>query len=66
MEHLPAIADEFAPRLPQVQLALQRPGQVGLVSIRVQIPEDLPAATELPVTAFVNGRSSNTVLLPLR
>lgn len=46
--------------------ALASPGQVGLVSIRVLIPEDLPAATELPVTAFVNGRSSNTVLLPLR
>jgi uncharacterized protein (TIGR03437 family) len=46
--------------------AIASPGQVGLVAIRVLIPEDLPPASELPVTAFVNGRSSNTVLLPLR
>lgn len=46
--------------------AVASPGQVGLVAVRVVIPEDLAPASELPVTAIVNGRSSNTALLPLR
>ncbi len=46
--------------------AIASPGQVGVVALKLVIPEDLAPASELPVTAVVNGRSSNTTLLPLR
>lgn len=46
--------------------AIASPGQVGLVALKLVIPEDLVAASELPVTAIVNGRSSNTALLSLQ
>lgn len=46
--------------------AIASPGQVGLVALQLVIPEDLAPASELLVTAIVNGRSSNSTLLPLR
>ena len=46
--------------------AIASPGQVGLVALKLVIPEDLAPASELPVTAIVNGRSSNSAQLPLR
>jgi uncharacterized protein (TIGR03437 family) len=64
------LADPVAIRLGELTLtpvsAIASPGQVGLVALRLLIPEDLAPASEVPVTAFVNGRSSNTALLPLR
>jgi uncharacterized protein (TIGR03437 family) len=38
-------------------------GQIGVVAVRFQVPEGLPAAAELRVR--VNGRESNGVLLPV-
>jgi uncharacterized protein (TIGR03437 family) len=46
--------------------AIASPGQVGLVALRLVIPADLAPTGELPLTAIVNGRSSNTALLPVR
>jgi len=64
------LADPVQVRLGELALtpasAIASPGQVGLVALKLVIPEDLAAASELPVTAIVNGRSSNTALLPLR
>lgn len=48
--------------LPLVSAAAS-PGQVGLVALRLLITEAVAAARELPLTAIVNGRSSNTALL---
>lgn len=64
------LADPVAIRLGELTVApvsaIASPGQVGLVALRLLIPENLAPASEVPVTAFVNGRSSNTALLPLR
>lgn len=40
-------------------------GRVGMVSLRVQITDDFPTAATVEVKVRVNGRESNTVLLPL-
>jgi len=40
-------------------------GRVGMTSLRVQITDDFPQATTVELKVRVNGRESNTVLLPL-
>lgn len=41
------------------------PGQVGLIGVRLKISDELPGAATLELKARVNGRDSNTVLLPI-
>ena len=41
------------------------PGFVGTVVTRLKISDDLPAATTVELRVQVNGKDSNTVLLPL-
>ena len=40
-------------------------GRVGMTAMRVQITEDFPHTTTLELRVRVNGRESNTILLPL-
>jgi uncharacterized protein (TIGR03437 family) len=40
-------------------------GRVGMTAMRVQITEDFPHTTTIEVKVRVNGRESNTILLPL-
>ena len=40
-------------------------GRIGMTSLRVQITDDFPQATTVELKVRVNGRESNTVLLPL-
>jgi uncharacterized protein (TIGR03437 family) len=64
------VADPVEIRLGESSLApasaIASPGQVGLVAIRLVIPEDLPSGADLPLTAIVNGRSSNSAWLPIQ
>ena len=39
---------------------------VGITLTTFQVPSDLPAASAVPFTVTVNGRPSNTVMLPLQ
>ncbi len=45
--------------------AIASPGQVGLVAIKLRIGEQLGTSREVSVIAVVNGRSSNTAILPV-
>jgi uncharacterized protein (TIGR03437 family) len=40
-------------------------GQVGLIGVRFKISDELPGASTVELKARVNGRDSNTVLLPI-
>lgn len=40
-------------------------GRVGITALRVQINEDFPHSTTVELKARVNGRDSNTILLPV-
>ncbi|MEO7144242.1 MAG: hypothetical protein ABI165_12165 [Bryobacteraceae bacterium] len=41
-------------------------GFVGTVITTFQVPADLPPASNVPLTVTVNGRTSNTVVLPMQ
>ncbi|MGI8742998.1 MAG: InlB B-repeat-containing protein [Bryobacteraceae bacterium] len=40
-------------------------GYTGLTATRFKITDDLPGSTTLPITVTVNGKISNTVMLPI-
>jgi uncharacterized protein (TIGR03437 family) len=48
-----------------VSFAGRAPGYQGLDQINVQVPAGVPQGTEVPVRIVSNGRTSNTVFLPL-
>lgn len=41
-------------------------GFVGITITTFQVPSDLPAKTTVPLTVSVNGKASNTVMIPLQ
>jgi uncharacterized protein (TIGR03437 family) len=41
------------------------PGMVATIALRLRIPDDFAAGVTVPVTARVNGRTSNAVYLPV-
>jgi len=45
--------------------AIASPGQVGLVAVKLFIGEQVATGREVVITAVVNGRSSNTAILPI-
>ncbi len=51
---------------PYAAFAGAAPDLIGMEIAQFQITPDLPSGTNLPLTVTVNGRQSNTVLLPLQ
>jgi len=45
--------------------AIASPGQIGLVAIKLAINDQVATQREVAITAVVNGRSSNTAILPV-
>ena len=63
------VADPVELRIGEVMIspvsAIASPGQVGLVAVKLLIREQFASGREVSVTAVVNGRSSNTAILPV-
>lgn len=51
---------------PQAVFSGAAPDRIGMQITQFKITPDFPAATTLPLTLVVNGRQSNSVLLPLQ
>ncbi len=45
--------------------AIASPGQIGLVAIKLAINDQVATQREVSITAVVNGRTSNTAILPV-
>ena len=41
-------------------------GQIGMMAVKFKVTDDLPTAVNLKIAVIVNGKTSNTVLLPLQ
>ncbi len=63
---LDALAIQLGTFAPSTVFAGAAPDLIGMEIARFQITPDLPSGMNLPLTVTVNGRQSNTVLLPLQ
>ena len=58
--------EAFAADLPLEALwAGASPGRVGVQAVRVRVAAELPDAPAFPIKVRINGRESNTVMVPL-